>query len=496
MSASIDFTKYPATQRTHGVFAEIDPQNTGGQTNFRTLIVGQKLTAGTAVADVPILGTGQSDANVAAGVGSQLALLYGAYLAQDGFGETWLAPVPDPAGSAAATGTVTFSGTTTAAGSVALRVAGILEPLPVGPVTAAAAVAASWAAVVNADTDLPVKATVNGAVVTLTAYNAGVIGNEIDVRLNYLGAAGGEVTPPGLGIAISSPQLTGGAGTPTVDLANVLSNLGEKTFDVIVSPWTDTATLNALAAFLNDTAGRWSWQQQLYGGVWTAIRGTPAALTTFGNLRNEYTAGGMGFYDSPTPSWLIAADLAGACAVSLRADPGLPLQELVLNSLAPPLASQFIQSVRNTLLFDGISTFVVNPAGQMIIDRMITFYQEDAAGSADETWLNMETPYSVVALTRDMRNRLQATYGRKKLVADGSIIAGGSNQVTSQTVLATALGIYKGYCDAGRAQNYAAFKAGARAENAGGGRVNLLLPFILVSQLRQIVMKVSFVANS
>ena len=102
---------------------------------------------------------------------------------------------------------------------------------------------------------------------------------------------------------------------------------------------------------------------------------------------------------------------------------------------------------------------------------MVTFYQTDAAGAPDTTWLDTMTPFQVVDLTRDMRSFLQATYSRKKLVADGTNIGGGSNLVTSQTILASALGRYQGYCLAGRAQNYAAFKAGASAQNLGGGLV-------------------------
>ena len=446
--------------------------------------------------DIAFLATGLNDAKVALGAGSMIALMYQQYLGQDTFGETWLAPQVDPANAVAATATVTFTGTTTAAGALALRIAGVIEPLSVASGTAAAAIATGWAAVVNADKDCPVSAVAAGAVVTLTADNAGVIGNEIDVRINYLGTAGGEVTPAGLTVAISSPQLIGGVGSPSADVATTLANLGDKTFDFIVCPYTDPTTLATLVSFLNATTGRWSWQLQLYGHVFLAYRGTAGALTTFGNGRNEYTASCMGFYDSPTPAWLWAADVAGACATSLRADPGLPLQELVLNVLPPPIASRFILSVRNTLLYDGLSTFVVSDAGVVTIDRMQTFYQFDASGAPDTTWENTETPFMVVDLTRSMRNQLQTTYGRKKLVVDGTNIAGGSNMVTSQTILATALGIYKGWCTTGRAQNYALFKAGARAENAGGGRVNLLLPFVLDDQLRQIVMSISFIANS
>ena len=492
--STISFTKYPAGQRTHGVFAEIDPQNTAGSEDQRTLIFGQMLGSGTAVANTVFQGTGLSDAKLECGVGSQLALMYQQYLGQDSFGEVWLAPQADDPAAIAATGTFTVTGTSTVAGTLSPYVAGVPVPVAVSAGSTATQAAASMAAAINANPNLPATAAAAAGVVTVTARNKGLVGNEIDLRLNFMGAAAGERTPAGL--AVVAVTCAGGTQNPATAFAATLAMLNTKPFDFIVMPYTDSVSMNALLATLNDTVGRWSWQQEVFGCYFTAYRGTAGALTTFGLTRDEYQGNCLGFFDSPTPAWLWAADYAGASAVSLRADPALPLQELTLNVQAPPIASRFPLSVRNTNLFDGIGTFVVNHAGQVIIDRSITFYTTDASGAPDTTWLNTETPYSLVDLVRDMRTYLQATYGRKKLVADGSTISGGSNMVTSQTILAAVLARYKGYCDAGRAQNYAAFKAGAQAVNAGNGQVNLLLPFVLPSQLRQIVMKINFVANT
>lgn len=494
MSGTISFQNYPANQRVHGTFAEIDPQNTAGSSIQRTLILGQMKAAGTATANTPFLATGPAAVKAACGAGSQIALMYAQYYAQDSFGECWLAPQLDDAAAVVATGTVAITGTATAAGTFSLYIAGNVVSVAVTSGTTAAAVATSLVTAINGNPDNPVAATASTGTITLTADNKGPAGLEIDLRMNYLGSLGGEATPAGLTVTIT--QMAGGTQNPTTALSTTLANLGAHPFDFIVCPYTDTASLNALATFLNDTTGRWSWQQQVYGGVFTAIRGTAATLQTFGAARNDYTMSGMGFFDSPTPAWLWAADLAGACAVSLRADPALPLQELTLNVQPPPIGSRFLPSVRNSLLFSGVSTFYVSAANQVVIDRMITFWQLNAAGGADITWLNTETPYSLMDIVRDMRAYLQATYGRKKLVADGTSIAGGSNMVTAQTILSAVLARYQGYCNAGRAQNYAAFKAGAQAVNAGGGRVNLLLPFVLPNQLRQIVMKVNFVANT
>lgn len=497
MSGSITFNNYPTSQRTHGTFAEIDPQLQGGSQNLRTLIFGQMLAGGTAAAGVPILATGLGDAQASFGAGSVIELMYKQYLTQDTFGEVWFAPLVDDPASAAATGTIAVAGAPTVNGTIPLYVAGVSIPVGVTVGMAASDVAAAIAAAIAGTADIPVScaaaaANADGSVpVTLTARNKGPVGNEIDLRVAYLGAAGGEVLPAGITLTITA--MAGGTQNPTTGISNALLNLGEQTYDFIVFPYTDTASLTVINQFLNEQTGRWSWQQMLYGGYFCAVRGTLGTLSTFGTTQNAYQGTCMGFDDSPSPAWLWAADYAGAAAVSLRADPGIPLQELTLNVLAPPLGSRFDISMRNTLLYDGISTFIVNSAGQVVIDRGITFWQKDAAGGADTTWLNIETPYSLVALVRDMRSILQAIYGRKKLVADGNSVAGGSNLVTSQTVLATAIARYKYYCDNGMAQNYAAFKAAATAQNLGNGTVALALPFNLVGQLRVIAMKINFI---
>ncbi|MBX4426161.1 hypothetical protein K4G86_23055, partial [Mycobacterium tuberculosis] len=57
--------------------------------------------------------------------------------------------------------------------------------------------------------------------------------------------------------------MSGGAGAP--DFVDALGNLQDKTFDFIVNPYDDTASLDAMKAFLNDASGRWAWDKQLYG---------------------------------------------------------------------------------------------------------------------------------------------------------------------------------------------------------------------------------------
>ena len=86
---AITFRNYPiGTNRVPGVYAEVDPsQANTGQFNQRTLLIGQKLSAGTATAGVPYLFSSITDALTAFGAGSQLAIMAKRYRDLDSFGE-------------------------------------------------------------------------------------------------------------------------------------------------------------------------------------------------------------------------------------------------------------------------------------------------------------------------------------------------------------------------------------------------------------------------
>jgi len=488
----INFKIYPSTNRVPGVFAEVDPSKANtAQNPQRALMLGQVLAGATYAANIPVISTGYGDAAAGAGGASaMLAQMVDQYRKSDTFGELWLLPLNDNGAGVQASGTVTFTGPATAAGTQSIYVAGELVAFPVAIGDTADAQATNFAAAVAAAGDLPVTAAVAVAVVTLTAVHKGLAGNDIDLRANFLGALSGEYTPAGTTVVFSGPQLTGGTSNPliTTALANISA---DQTFDFIACPYNDATTLNALQAFLNDTTGRWSWQQELFGGVFYAFRGTLSGQTTFGTSRNNQHETCMGFYDSPTPVWRLAADVAANSAVSIRANPATPLQDMQLNVKAPPLASRFDISERNTMLYDGMSTFKVDNAGQVFTDRLVTTYQT-TNGVADDSYLDVETMYTLQFAIRDMIDYLSTNFNRMILVADGTPIAAGSGMCTSKTILNSAIARYRFQASQGLMQNPDDFANNATAENAGNGLVQLLLPFELANQLRQIAMLIQF----
>lgn len=488
---SVPFSHIPQTLRVPLFYAEVDnSQANSGQVSQRALVIGQITSEGTAAPGVPALSAGISDAIAKGGQGSMLALMTAAYRASDDFGELWCLPLADAAGAVAASGSVSFAGTPTAAGVLSLYIgASKVTPkvsIPVAISDTAAAIATAVAAAINATPNLPVTAAVDGTTTTkvnITARNKGAAGNDIDIRLNYGGAANGEATPSGITVTVVA--MTGGATNPS--LTNALANLGDEPFDFIVCPYTDTASLDALKSFLSDSTGRWSWSHQVYGHVFTANRGTVGSQTTLGNGRNNQHETILGFNDSPTPSWVWAADYTAAAAVALRADPGRPLQTIALNAvLPPPVVSRYSRSERNTLLFDGISTFTVAQDGTVALENVITTYQKNAFGQPDDSYLEVETMFLLMFVLRDMAALVTSKYARVKLANDGTRFAPGSAIVTPGMIRADLIAEFRSLEEQGVVQGADAFAQGLIVQRnaANPNRLDVLWPGALINQLR------------
>ncbi len=481
---TIPFKTIPQNIRVPLFYAEVDNSRANSALAVqRALIIGQITSVGTAAPNVPIISQGVADAAAQGGPDSLLALMTAKYRANDTFGEVWYLPLADDGAATAATGTVQFTAAATANGTFYLYVGGVRYTLPVLSTQTTAQLALALAAIINADPVCPVNASVVTNTVTLTAVNKGPTGNDIDLRVNFLGIAGGEVAPTGLAWAIVA--MASGATAPSLTVG--LANLGTQTFDFIVCPYTDTTSLDALKTFLNDTTGRWSYAQQLYGHVFAAKSGTFGALVTFGTARNNQHETVMGFYDSPTPTWLWASALAAVTAVSVRADPALPMQTVALQGIqAPPLASRFVLTDRNTLLFDGISTFVVADDGTVSIENEVTTYQKNAFGSPDNSYLEIETMFTLAFVLRFMRTAISSKFARTNIAANGTRFAAGSPIVTPNIIRAELIAQYRDLEYNGLVQGGDAFKDGLIVEqNASNpNRVDVLWPGVLINQLR------------
>jgi phage tail sheath gpL-like len=486
---AINFTYYPTSNRVPGVYVEMDPSQANSATVLQnTLLIGQKTAAGSAVADEPVLIESKAQVLTLCGAGSMLAQMANRYLDRDPFGPLYILPLADNSAGVAATGTIAISGTATASGTLNIYIGGIRVQAGVSSGDTSTVVATTLRAAIAANADLAVTGGGATATVALTAKNKGAAGDDIIVQQNYLGTAGGEYPVPGITLVITA--MTGGTANP--DFANALGNLSSQAFDFICLPYTDTASLDLMKAFLADDVGRWSWEQMIYGGAFSAFRGTLGECTAFGLGRNDQHMSIVAFNGSPDPAWIWATEACAASASSLRVDPGLPLQYINTTLKAPPIPTRWSLGERNTLLYDGMSTFRVGDDGTVIVERMRTTYSKNAAGAPDSSYLDVETMYGLMFVARQISDYLLTKYARKKLVSDQTPILYGSNCVNAPLIKASVIVDYRALEAQGYVQNSQTFAQNVIVENAGNGLVKILAPVDLVNQLRQIAILLQF----
>ena len=427
----------------------------GGQytSQSRLLLLGHKISAGSMAEAVPMYCASLEEADQLAGPGSMLREMYRIARRNAPVQEIWLL-------AAAATGvagiwTLTV-GTPPAAGGVGvLSIAGETVQVTIGAGDDDEAVAAAIAAAVNGFFDrltgamLPVTATASGEVATLTARNAGVVYNDLDIVVPTTVAGNAFV---GL-VTIAHP--TAGSGSP--DLSAALAGLGDEPFDWIASPFSDTTNLDRYKTLLSDVGGRWSYDRQLYGHVFTAALGTTSELTTIGLARNDRHVsilGRIAASGDPNPSWLwVAGVLArvvpwlsdGSNGNASRNQTGLTVEGL----RTPRDRSKWPNyATRNTFLKSGLSTWLQTIDGGVAIDKLVTGYRTNSLGQPDETFRDIQWVGQLTYGLRYLRAVLSYEHGNKA-IADSN--PGGDDAIsTVADIEATLIHAYRarpGICE-------------------------------------------------
>lgn len=488
----VSFDNIPSTIRHPLFYAEVDASQAGTPVNDqRSLLIGQKLAAGAAAADTPVQVSTADQAVGLFGAGSMLARQVVAYRANDSFTELWCLPVVEPSTGVAATGEVAITGTATGAGTLAIYIAGQKVSVAVAVGDTATEVGDAIEAAITALTSLPCTASNSTGTVTLTSKWKGLTGNDIDVRLNYLGALGGEATPAGVSVAITAFA----SGTAAPALTDGIAALGDEPYDFVGHPFTDTTTLDALETEFGDVTGRWAWDRRLYGHCFAAASASVGSLTTIGNDRNDPHHSIMGVTGSPTPPWEIAAAFTAQCAKALINDAARPVQSLALAGvLAPAVSARQTLSERNVLLYDGISVVYVNSDGSVRIARAISTYQKNSYDIADDAWLDVNTSATYWTVMRRIEQRLTTKFPRHKLANDGTRFGPGQAIVTPNILRGEIIALYRELEFDGLVENVDAFITNLIVERnaTDPNRVDILLPPDFVNQLRILAIKGQF----
>jgi phage tail sheath gpL-like len=138
------------------------------------------------------------------------------------------------------------------------------------------------------------------------------------------------------------------------------------------------------------------------------------------------------------------------------------------------------------MLWDGISTFTVASDGTVAIENLITTYQKNSFGAADNSYLQVETLFLLMYVLRAQQALVTSKYARVKLAANGTRFAPGSAIVTPNMIRADLIAQYRRMEYDGYVQDAAGFAKGLIVEknSQNPNRVDVLWPGTLISQLR------------
>lgn len=409
--------------------------NSGGQfeNSSRVLLIGHATSAGSASANVPVICASTMEGRRLAGAGSMLDDMVRKHFANAPAQELWILPVA--ATGTAAVWTVSVDSVHADGGQGVIEIAGRPVSVTYAAGDDADDVATALAAAINAyydpqsEASLPVTAAVGGEdhehEVVVTARHAGVVGNEIDL---YVPVIAGSNAFTG---KITITATTAGSGSP--DLSTALAALGDEPFDWIVSAFADDTNIGRYQALLSDVSGRWAWNRQIYGHVFYPKTASTGDMTTHGLAQDDRhltviprpTTASI-----PEPGWEWAAAIAariapwlsdGATGNVSRNQTGLAVQGIM-----PPRdrSKWYGYATRDAFLRSGISTWSVDGAGRVLIDKIITT-QRTTLGVTDTTFRDVQKIGQLVYALRKFRSALTMEHGQKAIANDnpGNVMA-------------------------------------------------------------------------
>jgi phage tail sheath gpL-like len=500
----ISFNNVPDTIRTPGAYIEIDNSRAlkGLIANpHKVLILGQKhKTAGNASLKTLYTISRDNLADGYFGAGSNLARMCNIFKKNNQTTEIYAMALSG--GTATASAVLHFSvALSHAAGVVStnneqihLLINGSRFDLALTSGWSVGLVNSALKALINANSNIPCVANTTAAsALTLECVNSGEIGNYLNVMLNYYD---GQSNPTCFKDSVLLSNFgVGGVGVGSVSIDDTWTVIENEQFQHIIVPWIDDTNLDLLETELE---ARYKPLKDKQGHAYAATKATYASATTQGNQRNSPFTTYIAANNSPTDPAEWAAALGGVASFNLNNDPGRPLQTLKLANVLPPaLSNRFTQSERNLLLYDGISTFMVDSTGNVLLERIITTYQTNALGIPDPSYLDIETLFVLNEIRYQYKARMVSRFivTRQKLADDTFPAQPGMNVVRPKDVKAETIALFTLLQNKGLIENLEDFVKNLVVErNATDvNRVDVLLPPDLINQFRILAGLIQFI---
>ncbi|MBU2910027.1 phage tail sheath subtilisin-like domain-containing protein [Vibrio splendidus] len=245
------------------------------------------------------------------------------------------------------------------------------------------------------------------------------------------------------------------------DTASALAALGDVQYHHIMCSLNDTTTIRELGTFLEE---RYGALEQVPGIAYLPKKGTHAELITFAPtsncaLINFLPINNLGdSAEAPLSDAAAIGAWVGQIAPSLAIDPCRPLQTLKLNGVYSLAAQEWDWAERNLFLYEGLSTYTVNSANEVLVERAVTAYTENAAGVTDNSYLDVMTPATAMYFRQKQRSLILSVYPRHKVAKDGTKFAKGQPIVTPTMFKAKLLTLYRDLEYQGIVQDFDGYK--------------------------------------
>lgn len=436
----------------------------------RTLIIGQKVSGGTAAADALLENIGnENEWDDYFGKDSHLAGMVRHFRRINPVSPLDVYVLADNNSGTAATGKIAITGTATETRDLEVIIGSEKDHKLV--ITVASGddnddVVTAIAAAINADDKIQLSASADltDHEVDLTANHKGTIGNQILIRLKQL--------PAGLTFTVTA--MANGAGNPT--LTNLWTAIDGRRYQTIVYP--GTYDLTSIDDFLED---RWNVDNDILDGVaimtktdtysnlltWQASTNNQL-IVAIGNAKQTaayFKGGALKEYDDN-----ISAQFAGFRA--LRFTDGKTIAKYVLGQgprdtfggahmgaypyfntpfYQLPLIEQgtgFTAVQTDNLNAAGVSLFGNNVANNTVIcGQVVTTYLTDAAGNEDKSFKFLEYVDTISLIREYMFLNLRRKYAQCRLT-DGPLRPGYSMANTT-SIKAFVTGLYDNLSDVG-----------------------------------------------
>lgn len=406
-SANISFDHIPSSLRKPGKYLEFNTKlavRTLPANAQRVIMIAQQLPSCAAPLQ-PVQVYSDEEAAALCGHGSQAHLMARAAITANPYLDLTILPVSDAEAGVSAQGSLALSGTATGQGVLSLGVGGFTVSIAADRGDTAAQAAIALVLALNAEADLPVTCAAgegdNAGTVTLTAKNAGTLGNGI--TLSFAG------TVPGLTSTLT--PMTGGQTDP--DPTEALAAVFAADYNIYCLPWAAQEQLTALREHLDGV----SHPLEQRGAVGVAAHtGTLAQAATLAGQINSGRVSLACLPGTVSPAGEVAA--AYAAVMASEEDPARPLNTLTLSGIAvPSVDKRLSRNEQEVALKSGVTPLEAGPGGKVQIVRAVSTYTVDAQGVTDVSLLDITTIRTLDYTRKAVRERISLRFPREKLSA-------------------------------------------------------------------------------